>query len=115
MTATREHKGDRIFAAPADSRPLYFRDRKARHTCRITGKECDMAFRCRFSAAEKNVYESGPNSAASIRSRFEACDLANRCGFETISICKNTCPKRKTCKDTWKCWFYGQFKKERRA
>lgn len=121
MTATspaparrRSFNGDRIFAPPPDSRPLWFRDRKARHTCRITGTHCDQAFRCQFSLAEPNPHGLGSNTLASSRARFEACLLANANGFDNPSICHTSCPRRASCPQTWQCWFRERFSRSSR-
>ena len=96
--ASRAVTGAKIFAPLPDTRSRWWKDKDARHTCRITGEACEYAYRCQYSVAE------WPRRNTSARERLAACSYAIDTGFAGSSC--RACSRRKAC--VWTCWFYKQ-------
>jgi hypothetical protein len=95
---------DRVFDRP-DNRSRWWKDKAARHTCRVTGKACEYAFRCSYSLAETAGRAGRPHRTGVLADRLATCAFAIASGFRG-STCHG-CPRRKAC--DWKCFFRERF------
>ena len=98
-------KGEKIFAPLPDPRSLWWRDKTARHTCRVTGKRCEYAFRCAYSLAESEEGPGRHHGVGTMADRLATCAVAIASGHRR-SDCRS-CRWEKDCR--WRCFIRERF------